>query len=144
MLPMISSEPYLYRLTGRNREAADEWFGQRRLQKVLAAVRQVANDTEAGPIDPPVKVAIVDTGVDGSHEQIRRAIETKTICSGRGFPNSVELPPFQDAQGHGTHAASVFLQTAPDALLCIARISHKSPDYEDIVKVSLLLSNNDI
>jgi subtilisin family serine protease len=119
----------------RLRRSADKWFGPERLGRVHDVLKQ------AGSEKKQVKVAILDTGVDGTHNQIRTSIQSGAIFAGKGFPSSLE--PFQDVHGHGTHAASVFLQTAPNALLCVARICAQEEDlesdYQRIADVSAAL-----
>src|SRR5271169_984416 len=85
-----------------------------RLQRFHAAVWRNGEIANA-PNNTPIKVAIIDTGVDSTHTQIREAIESGKIFNGAGFPKS--LVPFEDVNGHGTHAASVLLKTAPNALV---------------------------
>lgn len=88
----------------------------------------------------PVRVAILDTGVDNRDPQIQRALELNTIREARGFPRSLE--PLQDRHGHGTHGASVLMRTAPHAELYIARIADDEGNiaaenhYEGMVKVT--------
>lgn len=88
----------------------------------------------------PVRIALLDTGVDIRHPQFKRTQEFNTFRGFRGFPNS--LDPLSDRNGHGTHGASVLLRTAPHAVLYIARIADDQGniaaenDYESVVKVS--------
>ena len=88
----------------------------------------------------PVRVAILDSGVDATHPDISLALETKQIAAYKGFPES--LNPLQDKHGHGTHGASVLMKTAPNATLYVAcmvddkgEISEKN-DYLNTVKVT--------
>jgi hypothetical protein len=120
----------LYEITNdRLRRSAEKWFGPERLERVHSVLIETPTR--------PIKVAILDTGVDGTHSQIRGSIESGTIFSGKGFPDTLE--PFKDIDGHGTHAASVFLKTAPNALLCVARICAKRDEsgleYQNIADV---------
>jgi hypothetical protein len=61
----------------------------------------------------------------------------KTRC--KAFPET--LDPCDDKHGHGTHATSVLLQTAPDIELYIARVADdtgniiKDNDYEGVINV---------
>lgn len=87
----------------------------------------------------PVRVAILDTGVDSRHPQIQKALDDKIIREARGFP--VSFKPLRDGHGHGTHAASVLMRTAPHAVLYIARIADNEGNiatennYEAMVNV---------
>lgn len=91
----------------------------------------------------PVKVAILDTGVNFHHCEIKRAIERGVIDAKRckGFPNNPHYNPQADKHGHGTHIASVLLQTSPDISLYIARVVDNAEnmvsdhDYQEIANV---------
>lgn len=76
-----------------------------------------------------MRVALLDSGVDASHPDIRKALNDKRIRDARGFPAS--LDPRGDRNGHGTHGASVFMRTAPHAVLYIARISDDDGNIRD-------------
>ena len=69
----------------------------------------------------PVRVAILDTGVDARHPDLLEALRLKKIEGYRSFPST--LDPLLDRHGHGTHAASVVLKIAPHVVLYIARIA---------------------
>ena len=99
--------------------AADEWF--RRLEPVHDVLKERLGTRQT-------KVAIIDTGVDHTHAEITQSIESGRIFAGMGFPS--DLDPFEDVHGHGTYAASVFLKTAPNALLCIARICETEEKFK--------------
>lgn len=110
---------------------ANDWFAQ--LERVHRIVDENRKDNRR------VKVAILDTGIDFMHSEIKQA---KMIKECKGFPDS--LDPRQDKIGHGTHGASVFLKTAPQALLYIARVvddqKRIAPDneYQAVVDVNPL------
>ena len=95
----------------------------------------------------PVKIAILDTGIDLSHEdlqqprpklsgskvwkpasgeqnQIDRIIGKKNFCDDRDDDENVD-----DIDGHGTHVAGIILQLAPRARLLIARVFQGNKDY---------------
>jgi len=88
-----------------------------------------------------VRVAILDTGVNIQHREIKEAIKSTSIELDRckGFPPS--LNPTADKHGHGTFIASTLLKTAPDIFLYIARVANDTgklvPDneYEGVVNV---------
>jgi subtilisin family serine protease len=95
-----------------------------------------------------VRIAILDTGVDTIHPQIRAAREANRIVayfpesSVRALDSDSKPPdPFQDHHGHGTHGTSVLLQTAPNAAIYIAKVTDNDGNliYDDIVKVHLFL-----
>jgi hypothetical protein len=68
-----------------------------------------------------VKVAILGTGVDVSHPDLRRAFTEKRIKCDRTLINSLDA--FVDDDGHGTQLARVVLTTAPGAVLFVSRIA---------------------
>jgi subtilisin family serine protease len=85
----------------------------------------------------PVRVAILDTGLDENHPAIQEALTSQKIMC-RGFPAS--LNPFKDTIGHGTFGASVLMRTAPSAFLYIARIfsDDRNIDKPEVAKVAPL------
>jgi subtilisin family serine protease len=101
--------------------AADQWFED------LRFVQEIVGDHDDD--QKPVRVAILDTGIDETHPFVKEALgrvlhkptRVKQIAAMRGFPN--HLKPGQDHHGHGTHCASVFIKTAPNAALYIARVA---------------------
>lgn len=65
-----------------------------------------------------IKVAILGTGVDISHPDLRRAFSEKRIKGDRIPPDAV-----LDDDGHGTQLARVVLTTDPNAVLFVARVA---------------------
>lgn len=122
---------------------ADAWF-TRELKSVQEIIKKVRKNPN------PVRVAIIDTGVDSQHPVIQTALLAKQIVDLKGFPQSLDplnhaaLDPYKDPRGHGTHGAHVLMQVAPHAKLYIARVeiefreTVEHDDYGDIVEVSLL------
>lgn len=97
--------------------------------------------------DEPVKVAILDTGIDRNHpdfqhprskpkkggiirpvrgeeEQIKRIKASQNFCDDRKDVDDVT-----DIDGHGTHVAGIILQLAPAAELYIARVCEGDESY---------------
>jgi subtilisin family serine protease len=119
----------------REDDTADKWFGE--LRRVHAAVA----DSPLSDPPSPVKVAILDTGVCWQHPEFKEHIQmgsiNKTRC--KAFPET--LDPYDDKHSHGTHAASVLLQTAPNIKLYIARVADdtgiiiKDNDYDGVINV---------
>jgi hypothetical protein len=78
--------------------------------------------------------------VDATHPDIALALKTKQIAELKGFPES--LDPCLDAHGHGTHGASVLMQTAPNVILYIARMADNQGNINNggaIVVIHFLL-----
>ena len=88
----------------------------------------------------PVRIAILDTGVDATHPDLRDAIDTGKIETAQAFPAS--LDPLADRNGHGTHGASVIMATAPNAVVLVGRIADDNGqldptnDYEAVAQVA--------
>jgi hypothetical protein len=84
------------------------------------------------------------------HPEFKEHMKNGTISKNRckGFPKT--LDPCDDKNGHGTHAASVLLQTAPDIDLYIARVVDdtgniiKENDYEGVINVRVVLSQSKV
>jgi subtilisin family serine protease len=97
--------------------------------------------------DEPVKVAILDTGIDRNHpdfqhprskpkkggiispvrgeeEQIKRIMASQNFCDDRK-----DVEDVTDIDGHGTHVAGIILQLAPAAELYIARVCEGDESY---------------
>ena len=96
-----------------------------------------------------IKIAVIDTGVDRTHENIAGHILssdfpnevtatsqiTQQITKWRGFPET--LDPLEDCDGRGTAITSIILRASPAVTLYIARIFNEEQQiskYEEIVK----------
>jgi subtilisin family serine protease len=109
--------------------------------------------------DPRIKVAILDTGLDGTHPFLSSAPWKETDVGDRvkgsiwfdkqgqkhvGRPWSVwkktQRPEeeYLDLHGHGTHCAGLVLEIAQSANIYIARVGggNQAPDPASIGKVS--------
>jgi subtilisin family serine protease len=85
----------------------------------------------------PIKIAVLDTGVDVTHSFIKGAMKKpQRIKTTRSFVDGVK--DTQDSHGHGTHVAALLLKVAPDAHLYIARVASggKIPAHHNIADVS--------
>jgi subtilisin family serine protease len=100
---------------------ADKWM--RDLKSCMA--KRIKKEDEPRTM-PPVKIAILDTGVDYTHPHVQ-ALKTRGVLVGRrGFVNAEEEDSeqaTQDNDGHGTHIAWLIFQVAPKAQIYIAKIS---------------------
>jgi Subtilase family len=124
-------------------ERADDWF------KLLKThVHSVLNKRRKDR-DRRVRIAILDTGVDATHPEIRAARDKEKLVSFIS-PSVLSQPdpfdPDADTHGHGTHVASVLMRTAPDAVVYVARVADQQGrvDYDHVVEVctsSLFQSN---
>lgn len=96
----------------------------------------VARDRKT--LQRPVKIAILDTGVDATHSQMSLAMLENRIVAHRGFPPTLE--PLQDRHGHGTYAASILMRTADHAVLHIARIADDHAVISHVTELVKVLS----
>jgi subtilisin family serine protease len=120
----------------REDDTADEWF-----QYLTSVHEAIAESRRTGLSLPSLKVAIIDSGVCMQHpiikEHIKRGVISKYRC--KAFPETLDC--LDDKHGHGTHVASVLLQTAPYVDLYLARVTDdtgniiKDNDYEGVVNV---------
>ena len=70
----------------------------------------------------PVKIAVLDSGIDETHNALDAGqIKLKRNWTSK-FPKAVH-----DLDGHGTFTASLVVDYAPDAELYIAKIAEKAP-----------------
>jgi subtilisin family serine protease len=112
----------------------DKWFDH--IQRVSTDVRARRKDD-----DIRIKIAILDTGIDETHQQVKAALNpnSPTIVGCKGFPDY--LLPLRDQNGHGTYGASLILKVAPDVDLFIARVSDdngiiiEDNDFKGVVEV---------
>ena len=122
---------------------ADDWF------RTLESVVHPVIDENRKDGQKRVRIAILDTGVDMAHPQIRAARDANRI--GAFFPDFPDQTshsdftstyPFRDLHGHGTHGASVLLRTAPNATIYIANVVDGDGElnYDNIVKVHSFIS----
>jgi hypothetical protein len=90
----------------------------------------------------PVKIAILDTGLDMTHPDVEARLanirETCNWTNGRSYDKNIA-----DCNGHGTHTAGLILDYAADAELYVAKIADNEPCHPDIVaRVSNSIANN--
>ncbi|KAL8949643.1 MAG: hypothetical protein Q9222_004268 [Ikaeria aurantiellina] len=91
---------------------ADHWIGtlQNRVHEVVERNRK--------ELDPRVKIAIIDTGIDLESPIIKK--HQSRIKESKSFIDNA--PSDRDICGHGTHAAGLLLDIASNAELYVARV----------------------
>ena len=137
--------------TSKRRGAAQKWWED--FNDNRCRIFPIIYDSYA-----PVKIAILDTGVDVSNPWIESHWQSKKFYRdflkdddaasklGTGSPNSENYPYVReevlgslsrdrqdqpvDIAGHGTHLAGIVLQLAPNASLCIGRVIEKKKKEE--------------
>jgi len=78
-----------------------------------------AREAEGNPSKRRVKIAVLDTGIDTSHEFIKGS--RRRIKDRKSFvKDDVSI---EDNDGHGTHVAALLLDVAPDAEVYIAKVA---------------------
>ncbi|KAH7218860.1 hypothetical protein DER44DRAFT_846810 [Fusarium oxysporum] len=68
----------------------------------------------------PIRIAILDSGIDSSDKQIKAALRSR-ICATRSWVGS-SIDDHRDTYGHGTHVAKLLLKMALAANIYVARI----------------------
>ena len=91
--------------------------------------------------DTPVKIAVLDTGVDSKHNFIRGAVNTNRIKDRQSFVKGDKST--EDSFGHGTHVAALLLEVAPDAQIYVAKVANTGdiPTDHNIADVSMTYSS---
>lgn len=80
---------------------------------------------------PPVKIAILDTGIDLTHPDVEARsnnIKGKYNWLNEKFKNRVH-----DRNGHGTFGFGLLLDYAPDAQLYVAKIAEDKPSNPSVI-----------
>ncbi|KAJ8129670.1 hypothetical protein O1611_g3958 [Lasiodiplodia mahajangana] len=106
-----------------------EAFKRFRKHHITPKVMEGRNDR------PRIRIAVLDTGIDLENVDIRGLVdEIKDTRKKQNIPQKDRTPIREiqnftgedevDIIGHGTHVAGLVLQTAPDADLYIAKVSH--------------------
>ncbi len=105
----------------------DSGFSQQWALEKIGAPAAWGSSTGTG-----VRIGIVDSGVDLSHEDLAGKVAAHTSCVGAGGNASRCSGSGQDAHGHGTHVAGIaaafkdngkgIAGVAPDASLVVAKV----------------------
>jgi subtilisin family serine protease len=87
--------------------------------------------------NPPVKIAVLDTGVDSKNPFIKGAWKANRIKALESFVKDDKST--EDSVGHGTHVAALLLNVAPDAQVYVAKVAQDEniPSDHNIAEVSL-------
>ncbi|MER9216810.1 S8 family serine peptidase [Mesorhizobium sp. M0663] len=96
------------------------------LDAVIARALRVPISSLAAGALQPVRVAVLDSGIDASHTDLRNRVESAVICSA-DEKGSVAITPSDptannDTYGHGTAVASIIARIAPNATLIDVRV----------------------
>lgn len=90
--------------------------------------RQAADPNLASP-EPEdkrrVRIAVLDTGVDQSHELVNAAVKRQRIVKCRSFIDGSTGKDVVDTDGHGTHITVLLNKVAPDADIYVAKVFEK-------------------
>ena len=127
-LPFVALAAALLSLTALPAYASqDAHFGEQWSLQRIGAPAAWASTTGAG-----VRIGIVDTGIDLTHEDLAGKVVAHTSCLGSNGDPARCAGSAQDEQGHGTHVAGVaaavrnngvgIAGVAPDAELVVAKV----------------------
>jgi len=89
------------------------------------------SDDRITPSLPRVKIAVLDTGVDLNHPDIRAC--TDIIKAKLNWLRDGANTTVPDLDGHGTFVTSLLLDYAPDADIYIAKIANREPANPRII-----------
>jgi subtilisin family serine protease len=100
-------------LEGANPAAATNFFLQWNLRNIGADQAWAADFKGI----PQVKVAVIDTGIDYTHRELSGRVDmvnSKSFVEERPLPklNGIEVKPFIDLHGHGSHLAGIIATNA--------------------------------
>ncbi|OQV10065.1 hypothetical protein CLAIMM_14113 isoform 1 [Cladophialophora immunda] len=112
---------------------ADDWF-ENLQRKTLSHFKRLG---VTGRNDQPIKIAILDTGIDARlHPRTRAIMATNPQLSGssgriKGLRSwaddkveGEDVESMKDEHGHGTHAAGLILKVTPFAHLYVAQVTN--------------------
>lgn len=95
-------------------------------QGVLFRALQTSITELAGQKLAPINIAVLDTGVDGSHPDLKGRVARSVICQsnpeGQVAIENSDPTANNDMQGHGTGVASIIARVAPNASIIDVRV----------------------
>ena len=100
---------------------ADAWFQR------LEAYTQGLLAPHRKELMRRVKIAILDTGIDLSHPDLKQQWEKR----GKEVKSWTVEDGDKDTCGHGSHAAALLMRVAPEAQIYVARVVK---DYKDTLE----------
>ncbi|KAF6825961.1 pfs domain-containing protein [Colletotrichum plurivorum] len=83
-----------------------------------------------------VRIAVLNSGVDGDDAMIKSAIKFRRTDINKSRSFVVDSRPIDwqvDCHGHGTHVTRLLLQTAPAAEICVAKICTGKVIYNEFM-----------
>jgi len=87
----------------------------------------------------PIKIAVLDTGIDTKHVEIEKDIGDIywDVCDFRNGQTTQTMPNGEDKDGHGTHVAALLARVAPYATIYIAKVAGSTSDLNvaDVARV---------
>ncbi len=87
------------------------------------------------PSVPPVKIAVLDTGIDLNHPDMQAYADN--IKKKHNWLRQGSKTMVHDVDGHGTFVTSLLLDYAPDAEIYVAKIADRKPASPHVIaKVS--------
>jgi hypothetical protein len=128
----------------QNARRAEEW-----LRSIEATCHKLLNEGESKANTLPIKIAVIDTGIDSTHPDLHGKIgRGKTFKDIAEFRDGVGIPKLtfprgEDEAPHGTHIAALLNRIAPLASIYIARVDFGSgelePEYVAAVCIGLAI-----
>lgn len=87
----------------------------------------------------PIKIAILDTGIDMEHECIEEHAGSRPErVLGKNWLDEQNSTDLRDPHGHGTHIAGIILDLIPHSQIIVEKVTDGVvPDPRNLARVSL-------